>query len=157
VRIGVTGHQTLPPPAVDLAMRHWTRAVPGGSELRAVSALAAGADQLFAEYALNAGGRLEAIEPCAGYARYFATKSARDRYEELLDAADAVITLPYPEPSKEAFLAAGLVLVERCEYLFALWDGEAARGLGGTADVVAYARTRGRAVKVLWPDGLARA
>jgi hypothetical protein len=157
VRIGVTGHQFLPPAAADLAARHWARVLPEVSPLYAVSSLAEGADQLFAEHVLHAGGRLEAIEPCVHYARCFATTSARGRYEELLDAADAVITLPYPHPCKEAFLAAGLVLVERCDYLFALWDGRAARGLGGTADIVAYARTRGREVAVLWPEGLTRA
>jgi hypothetical protein len=157
VRIGITGHQVLPAPAADLAARHWARALPDGSRLHAVSSLAQGADQLFAEHVLKAGGRLEAIEPCAHYGRHFTTRAARERYEELLAAAGDVITLPYPEPSKEAFLAAGLVLVERCESLFALWDGEAARGLGGTADVVAYARSRGREVTILWPEGLTRA
>jgi hypothetical protein len=157
VRFGVTGHRILPVAAAILAVKHWTRALPASSAIRGVSSLAEGGDQLFAEHVLKAGGRLEVIEPCLDYGRSFSTDAARKRFEELRQAADEVITLPYPEPSKEAFLAAGLVLVERCDHLFAVWDGREARGLGGTADVVAYARTRGREVTILWPQGLSRA
>lgn len=43
-------------------------------------------------------------------------------------------------------MATGLIVVERCDALLAAWDGEPAGGFGGTADVVAYARSRGRPV-----------
>jgi hypothetical protein len=155
VRIGVTGHQILPPAAAGLATRHWARTLSGCARLCAVSSLAEGADQLFAQHVLDAGGQLEVIEPCVQYGRSL-PNAVQDRYQRLLRAAGTVITLPFPEPSNEAFLAAGLILVERCDSLFALWDGEAARGLGGTADIVAYARTRGREVTILWPEGLVR-
>jgi hypothetical protein len=157
MRFGVTGHQVLPPGIAGLVVDHWTRILPVGSELYGVSSLAEGADQLFADYVVKAGGSLEAILPCVGYARSLATDAGRMRFEELRQAAGKVITLPYPAPSKEAFLAAGLILVERCEHLFAVWDGQEARGLGGTGDVVAYARARGRTVTILWSEGVARA
>jgi hypothetical protein len=38
---------------------------------------------------------------------------------------------------------AGRVVVDRSSVLVAAWDGQPSRGLGGTADVVAYARERG--------------
>jgi len=38
----------------------------------------------------------------------------------------------------------------------AVWDGKPARGVGGTADIVSYARQKGVPVAVLWPDGAAR-
>ncbi|MFG2222777.1 hypothetical protein [Streptomyces sp. NPDC048644] len=44
-------------------------------------------------------------------------------------------------------------LVDR---LIAVWDGQPARGYGGTADVVAYARSTGVPVEVVWPDGATR-
>jgi hypothetical protein len=157
VRFGVTGHQVLPPEIASVAAEHWRRVLPVGSALFGVSSLAEGADQLFADHVLEAGGSLEAILPCAGYARSLLTDAGRTRFERLRQAAGTVITLPYPEPSEEAFLAAGLVLVERCDHLFALWDGLQARGLGGTADVVAYARARRRQVTVLWIEGMVRA
>jgi hypothetical protein len=37
----------------------------------------------------------------------------------------------------------GKVVVDRAEVLIAVWDGLPARGLGGTADVVAYAGSAG--------------
>ena len=39
-------------------------------------------------------------------------------------------------------------MVEHADVLIAVWDGRPARGMGGTADAVAYARQRG--VPVLW-------
>jgi hypothetical protein len=130
--------------------------LPAGAQLHGVSSLAEGADQLFAAHILAAGGVLEAILPCEGYAGSLVTDDSRARFEDLRRAARTVITLPYPEPSEQAFLAAGIALVERCDHLFAVWDGLPARGPGGTADVVAYARTRGRPVTVLWVDGVLR-
>jgi hypothetical protein len=40
--------------------------------------------------------------------------------------------------------------------LCAVWDGLPARGYGGTADVVAYARQHGKPVHVIWPAGARR-
>jgi hypothetical protein len=37
-----------------------------------------------------------------------------------------------------------------------VWDGKPARGIGGTADIVSYARQKGVPVAVLWPEGAAR-
>jgi len=156
VRFGVTGHQSLPPRIVDRAVEHWRRVLPAGAQLHGVSSLAEGADQLFAAHVLAAGGILEAILPCEDYASSLATADGRARFEELRRAAGRVTTLPYPRPSEQAFLAAGHALVERCDHLFAVWDGRPARGPGGTADVVAYARARGRPVTVLWVEGVLR-
>jgi hypothetical protein len=156
VRFGITGHQVLPARIAAHAVEQWREVLPAGAQLYGVSSLADGADQLFAAHVLAAGGALEAILPCDGYPGSLVTDDSRARFEDLRQAAGTVITLPYPKPSEQAFLAAGLVLVERCDHLFAIWDGQPARGLGGTADVVAYARARGRPVTVLWVDGVAR-
>jgi len=155
VRFGVTGHQVLPARIVDRAVHHWREVLPGGADLLGVSSLAEGADQLFAACVLAAGGTLEAVLPCENYASSLGNGS-RARFEELRRAAATVITMPYPEPSDHAYLAAGQALVDRCDHLFAVWDGRPARGLGGTADVVDYARTRGRPVTVLWVEGVVR-
>lgn len=157
MRFGVTGHRILPPRIVERAVRHWRRVLPAGPGLCGVSNLADGADQLFAAHVLAAGGVLEAVLPCEGYAASLIGDESRARFEELRRASTRVTTLPYPEPSEQAFLAAGQALVDRCEHLFAVWDGRPARGLGGTADVVTYAHQRGIPVTVLWVDGVLRA
>lgn len=156
MRFGITGHRRLPEAAVELAARHWDRTFGDGPPPHGVSSLAEGADQLFAEHVLAAGGTLELIEPCANYADSLAG-DARTRYQRLRAAAVEVITLPYPGAGPAAYLAAGLLVVARCDLLFAVWDGLPARGRGGTADIVRYAQARGRRVVVLWPPRLRRA
>ena len=156
MRFGVTGHRILPPSIVECAVRHWSRVLPAGTQLHGVSNLADGADQLFAAHVLASGGTLEVVLPCEGYAGSLIADDSRVRFEQFRRAAAEVVTMPFPEPSDRAFLAAGQALVDRCDHLFALWDGRPARGLGGTADVVAYARTRGRPVTVLWVEGVLR-
>jgi hypothetical protein len=47
-------------------------------------------------------------------------------------------------------------MVDHADELYAVWDGQPARGYGGTADVVAYARQRSIPVRVIWPDGAER-
>ena len=48
------------------------------------------------------------------------------------------------------------LLAPRCDRLLAVWDGLPSRGLGGTGDIVTYARTLGRPVTVIWRDGVLR-
>lgn len=158
MRFGVTGHRVLPPGIAECAVAHWRRVLPGGAELFGVCSLADGADQLFAAHVLAAGGTLEAVlpSPVELFAGTLEADGGRDRLADFVRAAATVITMPFPEPCDQGYLAAGQAVVDRCDHLFAVWDGRPARGLGGTADVVAYARERGRPVTVLWIDGLRR-
>jgi hypothetical protein len=64
--------------------------------------------------------------------------------------------LPYPTPTEAAYFAAGKLIVNRCDLLLAVWDGQPAGGLGGTGDIVGYARTNDVAVEIVWPDGSSR-
>jgi hypothetical protein len=157
VRFGVTGHRILPPRIAECAVDHWRRVLPARAPLHGVSNLADGADQLFAAQVLAAGGTLEVVLPCEDYAGTLTADDSRTRFEDLRRAAATVVTMPFAEPSEQAFLAAGQALVDRCDHLFAVWDGRPARGVGGTADIVTYARACGRPVTVLWVDGVLRA
>ena len=53
-------------------------------------------------------------------------------------------------------MEASQAMLDRAERLFAVWDGKPARGYGGTADVVAEARSQGIPVTVIWPEGASR-
>jgi hypothetical protein len=155
--LGVTGHQTIPLDAREglvSAVQDILR--DADSPLRAFTSLAAGADQLVATELLRAGGRLHVIVPSRNYEQTFAAGEDLAGFRSLLDAAHAVTRLDYAEPSEEAFLAAGKSVVDNCDVLLAVWDGKPARGLGGTADVVRYARDTGKAVSIVWPDGIDR-
>lgn len=50
-------------------------------------------------------------------------------------------------------MAAGKLMVDEADELYAVWDGKPARSYGGTADVVAYAREHGTPVRVIWAEG----
>jgi len=149
VILGVTGHQDLPDDLLaglqerlhDVLVRHEVEAV--------VSCLARGADQVVTRAVLDRGGALDAVLPCHDYRDLFEGASLA-AFDDLVGRAEQVTELPYPTCSEEAFLAGGLVVVERCDLLLAVWDGHPARGLGGTEDVVSYARVRGRRTLVTW-------
>jgi hypothetical protein len=86
--------------------------------------------------------------PPGEYERDFETAESRAEFASLLARASDVIVLPERENRTAAYEAAGDALVERCDTLIALWDGEPARGRGGTAHVVTRARSRAR--PVIW-------
>lgn len=155
-RLGVTGHQVLPAVALGSVLDGLRQAIgQAGPGMIGVSSLAAGADQLFAGEVIAAGGSLHVVLPCQ---RYEATLHGadRDRYRELLELAQVVERLPFDEPTEAAFYAAGRRVVDLCDQLLAVWDGQPARGFGGTADVVAYAHQRGCDVRIIWPAGVRR-
>jgi len=158
MRVGCTGHQGLSPSTRRNVAAAVARLLADRGEGSVVgsSSLAEGADQLFAFAVLAAGGRLHAVIPSQGYERTFQSDQARATYAALLALADDLTTLAFPEPSEDAFLAAGHAIADRCDMLIAVWDGQEAAGKGGTGDVVRYARARGRDVQVVWPAGARR-
>ena len=93
--------------------------------------------------------------PSAEYGRSFETSAGKATYRRLRDQSEEVIRLPFPAPSEEAFWAAGRRVVGLADVLLAVWDGSPSGGMGGTADVVAFAGRRGVPTIVLWPPGLA--
>lgn len=153
MKIAVTGHQRLEDAAAWAWVREEIRAalreLPGPHT--GLTSLAAGADQLFAEAVLEAGGRLHVVLPFEGYERRLAGID-HDRYERLLRLADEVEVLDGREEDAEAaYLAAGQHVVDAAEQVIAVWNGRPAAGIGGTGDVVAYAASRGTRVIHLNP------
>lgn len=156
MKVGFSGHQDLPPEARQKLLQAIEQLVSRNEPLTVCCSLAAGADQLVAGAVLNAGGQLDVVLPCRDYANTFDDDMDGESFQALLARSGAFTELPFPGPSEEAFMAAGVVVVERCDVLVAAWDSEPASGLGGTADVVAYAQSRGVPVKVVWPKGISR-
>jgi hypothetical protein len=152
--IGFTGHQIIPIKAQDLIRDGIEKELFNyGSEIVGVSALAAGADQLFADIVLTYGGSLHVIIPCYGYERTFSREEDLQHYNDLLERADVVEILNHEKPSEDAYLDAGHRVVDLSNFLIAVWDGEPAKGMGGTADIVQYAKEHGVHVRIVWPSG----
>ncbi|HYN70295.1 MAG TPA: hypothetical protein VEX41_08800 [Candidatus Eisenbacteria bacterium] len=121
-----------------------------------MSALAEGADRLIAGAVLaRPDAELEAALPVAraDYRRDFDDQASRAEFDELLGRAVEVTNLPVAPSREEAYQQAGRYVVERSDVLIAIWDGRPARGVGGTAEVVAYARQRGVPVVAIDPRG----
>jgi hypothetical protein len=157
MRIAITGHRQLPTATeqlVDRAIRDQLAAC-DNANLIGLSSLADGADQLFAQAVLDAGGQLEVIVPAAEY-RAGLPESSHAAYDSLLAHAAKVDRLDHVESTEHAHMDASQAMLDRADRLFAVWDGQPARGYGGTADVVAEARSRGLPVSVIWPDGASR-
>jgi hypothetical protein len=64
--------------------------------------------------------------------------------------------LPFTQSTSETHMAASELMLQHSDQLWAVWDGQPARGYGGTADVVAAARAKGLPVRVIWPHGAHR-
>lgn len=156
IRIGITGHRNLTPDVGGaVAALIGSHLEPYGCDMVGLSCLADGADALFAAAVVDAGAPLEVIVPARRY-RDGLPAAHHPLYDRLLSQAVLVHALPHVESTPRAHLEAGRALVERCDQLVAVWDGEPARGPGGTADIVAYARSLHRPVSVLWPEGAHR-
>lgn len=160
-RVGGTGHRLLPEatarmvaPALLEQLAAHARA--GAGALVGVSSLADGADQLFAEAVLALGGTLEVVLPWHGYREEGLAPGDREAYDRLIARARHVRCMAFREPTSEAHMATGRALVDAADVLVAVWDGRPARGVGGTGDVVAYAKRRGVPVEVIWPPGASR-
>jgi hypothetical protein len=145
VRLGVTGHRTFADrDAVTALVDQVLDRIGGHGEV--VSSLAEGADRLVAQRAHDRlGWALDVVLPLdpVDYAADFADIESRTEFADLLVAADHVEEVP-PEPTRPlAYRAAGLRMLERCDAIIAIWDGEGARGAGGTAEIVGQARDLG--------------
>ena len=140
-RIGIVGHRYLANSetiafvaAQSLAvLRQAQKTHP---EVVALSAIAEGADTLFAEAALTLAIPLEIVRPFADYASDFETHLARRRYETLRAAARCEEILTRKERSNAAYEAAMNWVVKRSDLLVVAWDGRPAEGAGGTGDAV---------------------
>lgn len=145
-RIGITGHRNLGDEAMVAFVAEQVAHILERAEAKyngqlvALSALAEGADQLFAEAALTRGILLEVVIPFANYADDFSPGPTCAHYEWLLSCAKIVHHLPYTERSDEAYLAGGQWIVEHSDLLVAVWNGRPAAGKGGTGDVVRFAQ-----------------
>src|SRR5512134_1945560 len=151
--VGFTGHRQLADPAgaaraIRGALDALRREIPG--EWIALSSIAGGGDQLFVQQARVIGLSWHAILPLsrAEFAKDF-TPADWAAVEETLAAADHVRTISEYGDRKDGYLDCGIETVNGSDVLLAVWDGEPARGRGGTADVVQYARSIGKPVMII--------
>lgn len=145
LRIGASGHRVLDEKArgfvaeeLDALFSRLADNKSADKQFAAVTSLAVGADQLFADAALRHGVPIEVVLPFANFAEDFAEGAERDSYERLLSSATSSTYLPWRDRSNGAYLAGGFWVVDHCDVVVVIWNGESAAGVGGTGDVVQY-------------------
>lgn len=152
--IGFTGHRTVENEAgVRAAIRDVLtslRTEQPSVEWLALSSIAAGSDLMFATSVRALGMGWEAILPLppVEFRRDFDEQTWRD-VEALLAQAEHVRVIGERTRRDDAYLDGGMETVNGCDVLLTVWDGEPARGRGGTAEIVAYAREMGRPVIII--------
>ena len=141
--VGLTGHRELRDPArIKTAIYQVLQELKQkcGGRLLTFSSIASGADALFAEESIALQLPWKVVLP---FSKEFYLKSVTDEERRVvsryLEKAYAVETMPLSEQQEDLYLNCGVRTVDDCDVLLAVWDGEPARGKGGTADVVAYA------------------
>ncbi|MET9084310.1 hypothetical protein ABZX77_20935 [Streptomyces sp. NPDC004237] len=158
--IAVTGHMDLTEdsiPLVRTALDDLLKQYAEDGDLVGVSCIAKGADSLFAEAVLAAGGRLTVVIPSQDYRHNRVKPDHAALFDQLVEAAGEVLVLPHETANRQAYEAANTVLIERADRLVAVWNGEPPTGKGGgTADTVLEAQAAGIPVDVVWPEGTAR-
>ena len=121
----------------------------------ALSSVAEGSDQLFVGQARALDMSWHAVLPLPGseFAKDFSA-AEWTKVETLLAKAEHVRVINENGTREDAYLDCGIETVNGADVLLAVWDGDEARGKGGTGDVVGYARSLGKPVIVI--DALTR-
>lgn len=168
IRVGVTGHRSLDDAALlrktvdNILTEKWIEAFDEDSQklLRSspiaftvVSPLAEGADRLVAEAVMNLpNSRLEVPLPLRydDYIKDFVSPESRHHFEELFLRAVVVSEPSLPNESilsrNDEYRQSGERVVEQSDFLIAIWNGQPSQGIGGTAEIVEYAQSKGKPV-----------
>ncbi|MEV0186502.1 hypothetical protein AB0I54_46000 [Streptomyces sp. NPDC050625] len=157
MRVGITGHRGLNNDVETQVRALLADAVKkyDPADLVGVSCIADGPDSWFAETVLAHGGRIEVVVPATEY-RQSLPAQHHATYDELLRQACDVHETGMTTSDSQAHMTGSEILVGLVDELLAVWDGQPARGYGGTADVVTYAQRHGTPVHILWPHGATR-
>lgn len=150
ISIGICGHRYLTEiekleAGIDQALIRIERTFP--DELWSVlSSLAEGADQLVVRriYQYKPSARLivPLPLPVEDYLREFPSEESQREFLHLFRLATEIIQ-PAAVGTREAgYLAAGQHILNLCDVLIAVWDGQGAQGKGGTGDLAIAARQK---------------
>ena len=155
--LGVTGHRDIDSSdqrliaAVNVQCHHLKRCYKH-SPFVILSSLAEGADRLVAQVAMHvlSAGLIAVLPlPKEEFEKDFASDESKAEFRRLLASAICVHTVPVSgdkdwrvpgEGRNRHYARAGAVIVDHAQILFALWDGQPARGLGGTGQQVEWFR-----------------
>jgi hypothetical protein len=174
LRIGITGHRAIAADpmvskAVEAAITKVFQTLANGStpskadeplssptrfRLKAISMLAEGADLVGMQAALECGAELMGVLPFdeQSYREGFAGGSSRVIFDNVLSKLSSIVVLGGIVGDDASYELANSEILDRSDVVIAVWDGDPARGPGGTGDVVHDALERGLPVIVISPQ-----
>jgi len=146
--VGFTGHRHLQnPEAVASALQAELAALQrAGGELIAISSVAIGADTVFAREVLRAGIKWIVILPMPRELFREDFTPAEWAEAERLIAQAVEVRVLHGNERPQVYVDGGKATVDASNCLFAVWNGKPAKGPGGTAEIVAYAKRLGREI-----------
>ncbi|MEM9752998.1 MAG: hypothetical protein AAF916_06390 [Planctomycetota bacterium] len=161
--VGWSGHRNIDAAVVTPAIESVVAELVGsGRRIAGLGSVAIGCDLLVAGQLDDAGVPLLLLLPYDREA--FETEAAAEEVAEIdrLLGVARDVTVTGHVRDEDRYLELGAQTVEGCGVLIAVWDGEAARGAGGTGDVIELANAQGTPViridsrtgETTWPDGL---
>jgi hypothetical protein len=148
--IGFTGHRNIPHEDQSRQLiRDFLakRKEMTSASVYGVSSVAAGGDLLFAESCVALGIPLRVLLPLP--VNQFCTDfdpPTWSRAEQVMKEAISIEVVGEGDVRSERYYACGLETVQQSELLLALWNGQPADGLGGTEEIVTFAKQLGRCV-----------
>ena len=150
VAIGFTGHRTLDDEAqcrksiLEFLEQQKKSAL---GLVYGISSVAAGGDLLFAESCIQLALPLRVLLPLpVDEFRKDFDDTSWARAEQVLHKAASVEVAGGNQPRDACYYECGIETVLQSRLLLALWNGGPSQGLGGTQDVVSFARGLGRPV-----------
>lgn len=127
----------------------------GPWSVRLLSPLADGSDQIVADEADKLGYELQCPLP---YSEEECREDFTDsvppdleslsNFNRLVKEASAVLELPGKRKESESYLAVGQMVLQQCDILISIWDGQPASKIGGTAHITGEALRN--QVPVVW-------
>lgn len=161
IRIAVTGHRFFDTnhdltASIQKVLTQIIQDHPG-AEYHLLSALAEGSDQFVVKIAQQ-DKEIKLIVPLPlpeeQYLLDFETDEGRKNFKHLLNIADKVLTLTKNSNHESAYDMLGSYLIDQCDVLIALWNGEYSGKRGGTGEVVKKALSAGKLVYWIYLDNL---
>lgn len=160
LRIGISGHRMITSALPGLtgeiskAIEYIAQklAVTPDIPLTVVSSLAEGADRIAAEEIHGRdGARLEVVLPLPpdDYRMDFGTDESKTDFNRLLALDDRYDVVRTTTSRDHAYELVGRAVVDRSDVMLIIWDGNPARGRGGTAEIREYALRCGRPVVLI--------
>jgi hypothetical protein len=119
--------------------------------LEILSSLAEGSDRLVVQRAMlhpQATLIVPLPLPAEDYKSDFSDPSSVEEFRTQLKMAQSIIQLPKTNSRESAYQNSSQYILDNCDVLLVIWDGQKALGKGGTGEFALQARRRG--IPLVW-------